>query len=59
MPVQLPAFDVAALRDNAENFATPPADPVELDRQWRALIEDHLAAANHIEALELALGAAE
>ncbi len=55
MTVQIPPFDVDALRDNADNFATPPADPGDLERQWRALIQDQIAAADYIDILLYAL----
>lgn len=55
MAVEVPPFDVDALRDNAEAFGSPPTDAAELERQWRALIADQLAAADQIELLTFAL----
>ncbi len=52
--IAVPAFDVEALRQVADMFPTPPADPVELERQWRALVQDLQAAADHIELCEYA-----
>ncbi len=49
--VDLPPFDVAALRDNAESWPSPPLDPVELQRVWVAFVADLLAAADEIDRL--------
>lgn len=53
--MEIPPFDVDALRDNAQNYTTPPTDPQELERVWRALIQDQLAAADHIDLCLFAL----
>ncbi len=55
MAVEIPPFDVDALRDNAECYPSPPLDPVELNRVWAALIADQIAAADHIDLLTYAL----
>ena len=52
MTLTIPVFDVQALRQIADMYAEPPADPVVLGQQWRQLIEDLLAAADHIEMCE-------
>lgn len=44
-------FDVDALRDNARSFSSPPSETAELERQWRALIADQVAAADEIDRL--------
>lgn len=48
-------FDVAALRDNAESWPSPPLDPVELSRVWAAFVADLIAAADEIDRLAAAL----
>lgn len=58
MTIAIPAFDVDALRQVADMYPTPPADPVELERQWRTLIADLQAAADQIEILDHARKAA-
>lgn len=52
--LEIPHFDVDRLRQIADMYPSPPADPVVLDRQWRQLVADLLAAADHIETLEYA-----
>ena len=49
MTLTIPVFDVEGLRQVADMFTEPPSDPVVLAQQWRQLIADLLAAADHIE----------
>lgn len=55
MTYALPAFDVDALRQVADMYPTPPADPAELERQWRTLVQDLQAAADRIDELTFVL----
>lgn len=55
MAIEVPTFDVDACREVATMYPTPPQDPETLDRVWRHLVADHLAALEQIEVQALAL----
>ena len=51
--VSVPVFDVEALEAWADVRDRPPADGDELLRLWRQLVDDVVAAAEHIQLLQL------
>lgn len=53
--VEVPPFDVDALRDNIESYPEPPDDPYVLKTIWKVFLADQLAAADHIDLLTYAL----
>lgn len=55
--ITVPAFDVDALRQVADIYEDPPEDRGELERQWRTLVADLQAAADHIDLCQAALAA--
>ena len=53
--IAVPPFDVDALRQIADIYEYPPEDLAERERQWRTLVADLQAAADHIELCQAAL----
>lgn len=53
--IKIPPFDVDACRQIVDLHPTPPQDPETLERVWRHLLADHLAALEHIELQDAAL----
>ena len=53
MTISVPNFDIEALEAWSEWRDRPPSDGDELLRLWRQLVDDVVAAAEHIQLLQL------